>query len=125
MDSTHAEDPHTELRLAVSAPGRARRWIEEALPIPDHIKDGVLLCLSELVANSVQHSGMADRGDVTISAWPSDSTIHVEVQDPGPGRIRVSMDDEAHFGLRLVDSIADDWGFRSDPTTVWFEIRLP
>jgi two-component sensor histidine kinase len=125
MGTYPANDPRTELRLTVAAPAQARRWIEDALPVPEDIKDGLLLCLSELVSNSVQHSGMADRGNVTISAWPSDSVIHVEVQDPGVGRIHASTDDEAHFGLRLVDSIADDWGFSSDPTTVWFEIRQP
>jgi anti-sigma regulatory factor (Ser/Thr protein kinase) len=125
MDAAPPPDPTADLPLTVSAPAQAREWIQHATPIPEDIRDGVLLCLSELVANAVRHSGKADEGDVTIVVLPSDGRLHVEVQDPGEGRIRVTTDEDAHYGLRLVDSIADDWGFRTNPTTVWFEMRLP
>jgi anti-sigma regulatory factor (Ser/Thr protein kinase) len=119
-------DPSTRFALTPAAPAAARRWIEASVPLPDASHDAILLLLSELVSNSVQHSGKGDDQSVEISVRTTDDAIHVEVKDPGAGGPMVAREgDPEHFGLRLVDSIADHWGYSVDPMTVWFEVANP
>lgn len=117
------QDPSIDLPLTPAAPAQARRWIETAVPLSEGSRESVSLLLSELVSNSVQHSGLGDDRTVGVSVWNADGTVHVEVRDPGTGGIPATIPDGSdHFGLRLVDAIADDWGYSRDPMTVWFEL---
>jgi anti-sigma regulatory factor (Ser/Thr protein kinase) len=119
-------DPSTQFALTPAAPAAARRWMESSFALPDASHDAVLLLLSELVSNSVQHSGKGDDESVEISVWTTDDAIHVEVKDPGDGGLTFASEgDPEHFGLRLIDSIADHWGYSVDPMTVWFEVGNP
>ena len=83
--------------------------------------DRVVLLVSELVANSVSHSGLSAPDEVEVSVRRIAGGLHVEVVDHGVG-----IDDPApqpnHFGLRFVDTETDRWGYTNDPTTVWFDI---
>jgi len=87
--------------------------------------DTVLLLVSELVSNAVQHAG----GTVEVSARQLGSTLRVEVKDSSSDLPRVndhSVDATSGRGLQMVDRLADRWG--ADPAgpglgkTVWFEI---
>jgi len=90
--------------------------------------DDLRLLLSELVTNSVRHSGAerADRVKVRVSV--NKATVHVEVTDVGEG---FNAPDGpigpgtggGGWGLYLVDQLADKWGVETDgTTTVWFDL---
>ena len=112
----------TRIPLTVEAPHRARRWVKHAVPLEPHVGEVVVLLLSELVANSVRHSGRSAGDQVTIFVRKTTSSIHVEVCDPGPGgNIRPDASSD-HSGLRILDSLSDRWGVTQDPTTVWFDV---
>jgi anti-sigma regulatory factor (Ser/Thr protein kinase) len=121
------EEQHESVELPVSphAPGQARRWVSQrSSDLPGGTMDLLLLLVSELVTNSVRHSG-ADPGErVQIALERGDRTIHVDVQDPGPGFDRRDLSPGPH-GLQVLESGADRWGIdRSGPTTVWFELDV-
>jgi len=88
---------------------------------PD-VQATVMLLLSELVANSVRHSGCSPAEQVDILIRRIGDGVHVEVRDPGPGKGIEPSDLLHHSGLRIVDTLADRWGVRHHPTTVWFDV---
>ena len=66
--------------------------------------------LSELVTNAVLHAGGADRIIVGCRAgW-----VHISVHDRKAGQVSPRNDATAvdGRGLRIVDSVAEDWGSR-------------
>ena len=112
--------------LTAEAPGSARRWFSDQGPMPEHVRERVMLPLSELVANSVLHSGLGSSQEVEVSVRSIPGGLHVEVVDQGTG-----IDDPTpppsgeHFGLLFVDRVSDRWGYTNRPTRVWFEILDP
>jgi len=91
------------------------------------------LLVSELVSNSVRHSGSAvPGGTVTVTVTAGNAAVRVEVTDHsgdgapvllpvGPG----NGDAEGGRGMRLVDALAARWGYErgSGLATTWFELR--
>lgn len=114
-----------ELGLSPRAPGQARRWVlERGGDLPQGHLDLLLLLVSELVTNSVRHSGATPGDRVEIMLDRGVGTIHVSVQDPGPGFDRRDLRPGPH-GLQMVEAGADRWGIDgSGPTTVWFELDV-
>jgi anti-sigma regulatory factor (Ser/Thr protein kinase) len=121
-----------EVRLpaAVGAPGLAR------LVVADHLtgvvsqavlRDATLLA-TELVTNSVRHSGLAEPGSVTLRISLGADTVRLEIEDSGlAGTIAARRPDrksaKGGFGLELVGALAARWGVvRSAGTTVWVEM---
>jgi anti-sigma regulatory factor (Ser/Thr protein kinase) len=94
--------------------------------------DVVLLLASELVTNSVLHSGSAvPSGVVTVTVAVGDEVIRVEVTDRCGGSVPVlpaaaPADDEAEGsrGLWVVDALSARWGYERDGglATTWFEL---
>jgi anti-sigma regulatory factor (Ser/Thr protein kinase) len=94
--------------------------------------DVVLLLASELVTNSVLHSGSAVPGGVvTVTVAVGDEVIRVEVTDRCGGSVPVlpaaaPADDavEGSRGLWLVDALSARWGYERDGglATTWFEL---
>jgi signal transduction histidine kinase len=121
------EREHESVELLVSprAPSQARRWVlERGGDLPRGKLDLLLLLVSELVTNSVRHSGAVPGERVQIALARGDGTIHVDVQDAGPGFDRHDVRPGPH-GLQVVESGANRWGIeRSGPTTVWFELDV-
>jgi anti-sigma regulatory factor (Ser/Thr protein kinase) len=83
---------------------------------------------SELVTNSIRHSGVRRRGSIELRVTVTDRLVRVEVCDPGPGfeaRVAIPTVGQADgWGLFLVEQIADRWGVRGgDLTCVWFELK--
>jgi anti-sigma regulatory factor (Ser/Thr protein kinase) len=88
------------------------------------------LLVTELVANSIRHAGLADADVIDLDVSMQSDRLRVEVTDHGPGF------DAPHLveppagtsgrGLFLVDALADVWGVARTgaATTVWFEIIL-
>ena len=94
---------------------------------PDLLSD-LRLVITELVANSVRHSGV-QTGTVEITVRTvRPSQVRAEVADPGPGfKAVVSAPDPTRsfgLGLYIVDKLSNRWGVRDDgPSRVWFELR--
>jgi anti-sigma regulatory factor (Ser/Thr protein kinase) len=93
--------------------------------------DTVALLVTEMITNSVKHSGMRPGGSVRLDVALTESLVRVEVRDDGPGFVPASRDDESplesHWGLHLMEELADRWHVDTDPhTVVWFELdRVP
>ena len=88
------------------------------------VRDRVVLLLSELVANSVMHSGLSAPDEVELAVRSIPGGLHVEVTDHGVGIDHHPMLSlgRAHFGLMFVDALSDRWGYTNEPTRVWFDI---
>jgi anti-sigma regulatory factor (Ser/Thr protein kinase) len=110
--------------VTAAAPRRARTWAHGILHVDERRRDIVLLLLSELVTNSVRHSGASPHDQVEIGLREHDHTVHVEVRDPGAGMGIALGDIPAHSGLQIVDALSARWGVRHDPTTVWFDVSV-
>jgi len=124
MRAERTVDPHYR------AVAPARHWAADRLAeagIPADRRDMLVLLVSELVTNAVEH------------AWPP-VVLRVDVDDE---RIRVEATDSSHReqpilrdvpsshvggrGVWLIDHLASAWGSGVDPSgdckTVWFEVR--
>jgi anti-sigma regulatory factor (Ser/Thr protein kinase) len=108
--------------LTDAAPGLARHWFADLASEDLDLQDRIVLLLSELVSNSVAHSGLRAPDEVSISISPIAGGLHVEVVDEGVGIEDLPAEGSDSFGLRLVERTSDRWGYSNDPTTVWFEI---
>jgi anti-sigma regulatory factor (Ser/Thr protein kinase) len=87
-------------------------------------REDVRLLVSEIVTNAVVHAGVDHERllQFTLSAAPD--KITAELEYPGEPFVPRPRPEERHFGLYLVDKLADDWGVerRADKNRVWFEI---
>jgi anti-sigma regulatory factor (Ser/Thr protein kinase) len=128
-------DPGTpfafQLSGGVEACAAARRAVVAGDgDLPAAVREDVLLLVTELVANALQHGGVGpeDQVGVEMRLWPE--RVRVEVVDPGTDfaavRPRPSHADPGGWGLVLVDRIAARWGVGRGPsfTRVWFEIEF-
>jgi anti-sigma regulatory factor (Ser/Thr protein kinase) len=102
------------------------------------IVDDVVLCLSEVLTNSVTHAHPT--GEIVVSTWHTATTLRVEVGDrdvhgpqlrvPGearhPEEVPMPDLDEHGRGLYLVQLLATRWGVQTsaDGKCVWFEKDL-
>ena len=113
---------------APSAAQSARAALAALEPkVEPEVLDDVRLLVSELVTNSVRHSGANGERPVTLSVKVDERRLRVEVSDRGSGfqpRERVPGQSKASgWGLYLVDRLADRWGVVSNHfTRVWFEM---
>jgi anti-sigma regulatory factor (Ser/Thr protein kinase) len=87
----------------------------------------VRLLVSELVTNSVRHSDAHSHDVVHMSVSVSETSLRVEVSDPGKGFEPKPRDADrtrpGGWGLYLVDQLSDRWGVGRDHLTrVWFEM---
>src|SRR5262245_14892806 len=108
--------------VTADAPRRARAWADGILHTDERHRYVVVLLLSEVVTNSVRHSGASPHDQVEIDLSEEDHTVHVEVRDPGPGVGIAPGEIPRHSGLRIVEALSERWGVRHDPTTVWFDV---
>lgn len=94
------------------------------------LADEALLCLSELVTNSLQHSHSArSGGTVTVRVALRQHQLLVEVKDQGgPWRTSPHPDGQRGRGLQIVGQLADAWHITGDgitTRTVCFRMDLP
>lgn len=113
----------TEVTLQVEsnelAPSVSRSSLSEIRPALGHRYDDVLLLVSELVTNSVRHSGTSN---VDVSVQAEDGVIRVEVSDDGPGFDPRRPRGDG-MGLMLVEKLSESWGLQDgDRFTVWAEL---
>jgi len=87
--------------------------------------DAAILCLSELVSNSILHSASSKPGaKVVVRAEVRDGTyVHLAVSDDGGPWIQRAHDDDRPHGLDIVAALAvsqgGNWGVLGDATTGW------
>ena len=109
------------------SPSLARRLVRSVLePVADdEVVAAVVLAVSELVTNAVEHAGTS----IEIKAGIGGGRLRVEVAD-GSGELpRARPPDVERVGgrgLLLVSQLADRWSVDTTPVgkTVWFERRL-
>ena len=98
-------------------------------PLRDALGDryeDVVLLVSEVVTNAIRHG----KGPtVRLTAQVRGSSCHVEVVDDGSGFEPPDGPADPYKpggrGLRIVDSLSDDWGvYEGNSTHVWFAIDL-
>jgi anti-sigma regulatory factor (Ser/Thr protein kinase) len=116
------------LRFDKTAPGTARELIRESVGAPTDRLDELLLLVNEIVTNAVVHGSPEPDGQVGLRLEREARTVRVFATDGGhhfapdlgePDRER------PHFGLYLIDEIADRWGVSIDgKKAVWFEIDV-
>jgi serine/threonine-protein kinase RsbW len=120
-----------DLPATSEAPQRARRVVRNALSglmSAAYLHEAALM-VSELVTNSLIHSG-ARAGDLLhVAIDTSHETARVAVTDPGPGfdptSSVTSAETERGRGLGIVESLSWRWGVEpGPPTEVWFEVPL-
>lgn len=118
----------TRLPLDPTAGARARRSLEPFRAYVDpHSFEALRLLVTELVNNSLMHSGRPEGDPIVLNVELAGRRVRVEVADRGTeaGLIRrgPGPHSESGWGLFLVDRLADEWGYASEgPTRVWFEM---
>jgi anti-sigma regulatory factor (Ser/Thr protein kinase) len=92
------------------------------------IADDAALLASELATNAVRHTRSGRDGTFSVCVYVEAGWLRVEVNDLGsdtaPSIRRAGTSGESGAGLRIVDTIADRWGFHGGPhgRVVWFEL---
>jgi len=112
--------------------GLARTFVAAVLGGSHPCSDLAVLLASELVTNSVRHSGSAVPGGlVTVAVAVVGQGVRVEVTDhsgdSAPALLPAAFADgdaEGRRGLGLVDELAARWGYWRGGgfTTTWFEL---
>lgn len=107
------------------APARARELVR-GLPADAATRRNVELIVSELVTNSVIHTGVRPRDRVLVRLRCGRSGVSGEVCDPGEGfdwqQEEPDLSEPGGLGLMVVDRLAAKWGVRRNgETCVWFE----
>jgi anti-sigma regulatory factor (Ser/Thr protein kinase) len=119
---------HLDLRTGPEAGAEGRHALERLRgSIARSQLDTLRLLVTELLTNSIRHSGAGDaRIELDVEIYSN--AVHVEVIDRGPG-FQPKRSPEPHtnrsggWGLCLVDRLADRWGVAVEGRTrVWFEI---
>lgn len=108
----------------------ARAFVGRLLGPSHPCGDVAVLLASEMVTNSLLHGGSAGPGEavtVTVVLW--DVGVRVEVTgrkaDGVPVLRRPDDEAEGNRGLRLVEELADRWGYERSGgrATTWFELQ--
>jgi anti-sigma regulatory factor (Ser/Thr protein kinase) len=105
----------------------ARRFVEEALAqAAEDVRCNATLLISEVVANAVLHAS----GPVTIEVHQQGSAYRIAVGDGSrtpPIEKGYRADDATGRGLRLLDCLAAEWGWKRTDTgkVVWFDLPVP
>jgi anti-sigma regulatory factor (Ser/Thr protein kinase) len=117
-----------ELAAEPEAASAARCVLATLLPDPDDaVSQIAALLTSELIANSVEHSGAPQLSPVRLDIAVTDERVRVEIRDQGEGFVYLGRAPDSpldsHWGLHLVDRLASSWGADPEPEgPIWFEL---
>jgi anti-sigma regulatory factor (Ser/Thr protein kinase) len=129
-----AEEPaESSFVLDIRAPAAARAAVASALR--DRVSAAVLgdaqLLVSELVTNSVLHSGASPGGAVVLRVQLSSAMVRLDVEDSGGDSAVVArppeLDGGGGFGLNLVHTLSERWGVEhalAGGLRVWAQLSL-
>lgn len=90
------------------------------------LEDVAQICVSELVANVINHVGLETPVALTVST--DGAYLRIELSDPDtralPTLLAPMSDAESGRGLMILDAVADRWGVisRVDSKVVWCEL---
>jgi anti-sigma regulatory factor (Ser/Thr protein kinase) len=118
---TAPDEAQKTFPLSIEAARSARRWLHATGVVPPELADEVDLVVSELVSNSVVHSGLAEPDVVLVRVSSVGAGLTGEVVDGGHG-MGPDPGSDRSMGLRIVDGTVSRWGHTDHPTRVWFEI---
>jgi anti-sigma regulatory factor (Ser/Thr protein kinase) len=114
--------------LSRRAPGTIRDALQQYYgeSLEPSLFGDVSLLTSELVTNSVIHSGRPEGDPLTVATTVVDGVLRVEVTDRGEGAHNLeARTGHPPSGLGYVDLLSDRWSSRSDEVfRVWFEIDV-
>jgi serine/threonine-protein kinase RsbW len=87
------------------------------------------LLVSELVSNAVMHAPPESDGRIVLQLERNGAAVRVVVRDGGthvdPDLAGFDSPSDGHYGLFLVDTRADRWGFSIDGDKgFWFEMDI-
>jgi len=127
------ERVEARLVLDMRAPGAARVVVADCLG--DRVASSVFhdaqLLVSELVTNSVRHSGVPAGSEVIVSVSLTPGMVRVDVEDPGrSGAVAPHAPDSGTgggYGLNLVQALSERWGIErvaEGGTRVWAQLAL-
>lgn len=109
----------TTLPRTAAAAGQARAFVTKALAawhVGPALADDLLLAVSELVTNAVEHGD----GEVRLRLRNEGAAIHLRVGDQGGGTPVVhpfGPRSERSRGLAIVQALSTDWGWCVDAKT--------
>jgi len=126
---------NAEIRLPadLAAPSAAR------VAVAGHVRDRVsagtaddaVLLVSELVTNSVRHSGATSADELVLRIHVSPTAMRSELEDPGQGTMfgasPPDLKSDCGFGFNLVHALSRRWGVQrgtAGVTRVWAELPL-
>jgi len=119
------EAPVFDLAPAATAPSEARRHVEDVLRDADgQLLFDTKLLVTELVTNAVVHAEVDHRSFLHIALSAPPDRITAVLEYPGEPFTAGPELEGDHFGLYLVESLSDAWGFErtGEKNRVWFEI---
>jgi anti-sigma regulatory factor (Ser/Thr protein kinase) len=125
-----AEPAEHRIVVAPHAPVLVRAVLATALAdLPASVLVDAQLLASELITNSVQHSGASPDDALLFRFRLSSTTLRLEVQDPGRGATmapHLSDVDGGGGGLHIVDTFSKSWGVErsTSGTRVWADLAL-
>jgi anti-sigma regulatory factor (Ser/Thr protein kinase) len=124
-------DDQRSLDLHLPATPKIASLVRRALlylELPHDQLEVAQLLASELVTNSIRHSGLNPTDEVRIRAAHNGERLRVDVYDrskaqlhPLAGSIRPAPGAQSGWGLYLVDRLAARWG--TSPGRYWFELE--
>jgi anti-sigma regulatory factor (Ser/Thr protein kinase) len=129
--STAPGDAHAQLTVTVPASAEAGAALRRAIRALDgyygpRAAEDLELLVTELATNGVKHAEITSGPNrITLDARVDPHVLRVEVRDRGRGFEPVppqARPEPGGWGLVLVEGIAERWGVKEDPTTVWFEL---
>jgi len=113
-----------------TAAAEARVKVTEELTsilTPERMADSQLM-VTELVGNAVRHASPEPDGSIILEIEREPGRVRIVVRDAGTHMdlnepaFNTSVD--GHYGLFVVDALADQWGFSIDGDKgVWFEVE--
>ena len=132
-DARNAPHAYFTVASGSSSPAAARDWLKWWLDdrVSERTTYDAMLVVSELVTNSVAHSGVAAGAPVQLRANLDADILRLEVGDLGAGTdiVRIPPPDRLSaggFGLAIVERLGARWGVvHANGTRVWCELALP
>ena len=112
---------------APEAPGLARREVLGTFGhrLPERTLEDLLVVVSELVTNAVRHGGSGIGPGLALALEVDAHRMRVTAMDGGAGQRDRIDEGVGGWGLAMVASLADRWGFRPGrPTVAWAEFDL-
>jgi anti-sigma regulatory factor (Ser/Thr protein kinase) len=125
------EPAEAAIPIGMNAPSLARSVIAQWLAnhVAPSVLETALLLVSELVSNSVRHSGVPEGEDLVVRVRLWQDGFRLEVEDPGRNGVIAPKPPDlvrgGGMGLHLVQTLSERWGVTrasEGPTCVWAQL---